>query len=313
MSEHTGEGHILVIGSAGVDIVARADNSLIPGTSSPGRVRMSHGGVARNVAENLARLGMEVVLITAVGDDSQGGKLLADAEQAGVNTEHSITIPTHSTGAYVAILDEKGRLHLAIDNMRAAQSITPEHLRERGDLFKQAQAIFVDANLPKKSLATAISLAKRAKVPVAADPTSVSLAPSLAEHLQDLWLITPNEAEAEVLCPTPVPHAEPSRAIDAARYLVSQGVEIAIITMAEFGLGYAAVSGSGHVPAIKTEIVDPTGAGDALTAAVMFGLLNQIPLDESVHLGISAAALALSVSGTVEPNLSLELLYDQLR
>lgn len=308
-----GEGHILVIGSAGVDIVARADETPKPGTSSPGRVRMSHGGVARNVAENLARLGMEVVLITAVGDDSQGEKLLTDAEQAGINTEHSITIPGHSTGAYVGILDEKGRLHFAIDNMRAAHSITPKHLREKGELFKEAQAVFVDANLPKKTLATVVSMSKRAKVPIAADPTSVSLAPTLSEYLQDLWLITPNEPEAEVLCPTPVPHAKPSQAIDAARYLVSQGVEIAIITMAEFGLGYAAASGSGHIPAIKTEIVDPTGAGDALTAAVMFGLLHQIPLDESIHLGISAAALTLRVPGTVEPNLSLELLYDQLR
>jgi pseudouridine kinase len=95
--------------------------------------------------------------------------------------------------------------------------------------------------------------------------------------------------------------------------LVSEGVEIAIITMAEFGLGYATASGSGHVPAIKTEVTDPTGAGDALTAAVMFGLLNEIPIDESVMLGLSAASLTLRTPGTVAPKLSLELLYDQLR
>jgi pseudouridine kinase len=308
-----GNNRILVIGSAGVDIIARASVTIQSGTSSPGVVRMSYGGVARNVAENLARLGLDVVLITAVGDDSPGRRLLENAAQAGINTDHAITLPTHSTGAYVAILDEMGRLHLALDDMQLIQSITPEDIKEKQELFHQAQAIFVDANLGQKTLSTVIALARDLNIPVAADPTSVTLAPRFTDHLADLWLVTPNEAEADALCPQPVPHAHPRQAIDAARHMVSEGVEIAIITMAEFGLGYAAASGSGHVPAIKTEILDPTGAGDALTAAVMFGLLNEIPLDQSVLLGLSAASLTLRTPGTVDPNLSLELLYDQLR
>jgi pseudouridine kinase len=278
-----GNNRILVIGSAGVDIIARASVTIQSGTSSPGVVRMSYGGVARNVAENLARLGLDVVLITAVGDDSPGRRLLENAAQAGINTDHAITLPTHSTGAYVAILDEMGRLHLALDDMQLIQSITPEDIKEKQELFHQAQAIFVDANLGQKTLSTVIALARDLNIPVAADPTSVTLAPRFTDHLADLWLVTPNEAEADALCPQPVPHA------------------------------YAAASGSGHVPAIKTEILDPTGAGDALTAAVMFGLLNEIPLDQSVLLGLSAASLTLRTPGTVDPNLSLELLYDQLR
>jgi pseudouridine kinase len=90
-------------------------------------------------------------------------------------------------------------------------------------------------------------------------------------------------------------------------------VDIAIITMAEFGVSYATADSSGHLPAVQTEFVDPTGASDALTASVIFGLMNGIPLDESVRLGLSAAAYTLSVSGSVAKDLSLELLYDQLR
>jgi pseudouridine kinase len=171
----------------------------------------------------------------------------------------------------------------------------------------------VDANLPPKTLASAVSLAKRSGVPIGADPTSVGLALRLEPHLSDLWLITPNEAEAEALCPHPVPHADRVQAIDAARHLVSQGVDIAIITMAEFGVGYATAESSGHIPAVKTDIVDPTGAGDAHTAALIFALLNGIPLDEAVRLGVSAASLTLRTTGSVVPDLSLELLYDQLR
>lgn len=311
MINSPGEGPILVIGSSGVDIVGRACQPLKTGTSNPARMRSSHGGVARNVAENLARLGMQVQLITAVGDDSTGQRLLAQAKQAGIQVEHSLIVPHESTGSYLAILNERGNLFVGLDDMHIAHAISPEYLRQRKELFIQAQAVFIDGNLDPRTLSQAIRLAKQAKAPVAADPTTVSLAALFCKHMQDLWLITPNEAEAEALCPHPVPHADINRAIEAAKYFVSQGVEIAIITMAEFGLGYATRSASGHVPAMQTEILDPTGASDALSAAVIFSLLNEIPLDEAVRLGLSAAYLTLRTEGTVAANLSLELLYDQ--
>ena len=306
-------GPVLVIGSTGVDIVGRANQTIQHGTSNPAYLRMSNGGVARNVAENLARLGMHVFLITAVGDDEPGHRLLDQAAKVGINTDHSIVVPDAETGAYLAILDDEGNLHLGLDDMRVTSAITSAYLRERRNLFKESQAVFVDANLTPKALSSVFSIAKQVGIPVAADPTSIGLAPVFCNHLENLWLITPNEAEAEALCPHPVPHADPNRAIEAARHLVSVGVENAIITMAEFGLGYATSSKSGHLAAIQTEIVDPTGAGDALTAAVIFALLNEIPIDEAVRLGLSAAALTLRTGGTVHPDLSLELLYDQLR
>ncbi len=305
-------GPVLVIGSTGLDIIGKSTGPLIKGTSNPGTFRMAPGGVARNVAENLARLGMEAILITAVGDDAEGRSLLEQAADAGINIEHALTIPDQMTGAYLAVLDDRGNLYHGIDDMRVVNSISSAHLRGCKQLFKQASAIFIDANLPKKTLQTAIILANRAGVPIAADPTSASLAPNLKPHLESLWLITTNETEAEALCPESVPHAHPQKAIAAAKYLTSCGVDIAIVTMAEFGLGYATAYQSGHVPAIYTEITDPTGAGDALTACVIFALLNDIPLDEAVRLGVSSAALTLNTVGNVVPNLSLELLYDQL-
>jgi pseudouridine kinase len=110
MTGNISDGYILVIGSAGVDIVGRAAVPIQTKTSNPGRVRISYGGVARNVAENLARLGLDVVLITAVGDDSPGKRLLADAAEIGINTDHTLILSSRSTGAYVGILDERGGL-----------------------------------------------------------------------------------------------------------------------------------------------------------------------------------------------------------
>jgi pseudouridine kinase len=313
MSETPSEGPVLAIGSAGIDLVGRASRPLQPGTSNPGRLRLSHGGVARNVAENLARLGTEAVLISAVGDDPPGHQLLDGLRAAGVNVDQVLTVPEATTGSYLAVLEQDGGLHLGLDDMGVVSALTPEYLRERTELFREAALVFLDANLPAQTLTAAVRLARRLNVRVAADPTSVSLATRLTPHLERLWLVTPNEAEAAALCPLPVPHADVSRALAAARHLVSLGVQIAMVTMAEFGVGYASAEGSGHLPALRTEVVDPTGAGDALTAAVLFGLLNDIPLDESVRLGLSAAALTLRTPGTVAPDLSLERLYDQLR
>ena len=307
-----GDGHVVVVGSAGVDIVGRPTSVLQMGVSNPGILRMSSGGVGRNVAENLSRLGMDTHLITAVGADPEGQTVLRRTAEAGVHVDRALILDDQKTSAYLAVLDESGNLRLALDDMRPVDSVTPAYLRTCKSLIDGAAAVFVDGNLSPKALAAVISMAVRAGVPVAADPTSVSLASRFTPHLKDLWLLTPNEAEAGVLCPHAVPHADRNLAIDAARHLVSQGVQIAAISMAESGVGYASGESSGFVPAVQTEVIDPTGAGDALTAAIIFALLNEIPLDESVRLGAAAAALTLRTPGSVASNLSLELLYDQL-
>jgi pseudouridine kinase len=306
------EGHFLVIGSAGLDVVVRARKELRSGTSNPGKFRVSPGGVARNIAENLARLGEEVILLTAVGDDDQGSQILEQTRVCGVDISQVIQTPEYPTGSYLAILDAQGRMHMGMDDMSVISSLRPEDIESKEDLFDSAAAIFVDANLSEQTLHKAITIAHEKGVPVAADPTSANLAPVFCNFLDRLWLLVPNESEAEMLCPHPVPHADRDQAIDAARHLISEGVDIAIVTMAEFGVGYASADSSGHVPALKTEIVDPTGAGDAFTAAVIFALHNEIPLDEAVLLGVSAASLTLRSPGTVAPDLSLERLYDAL-
>ena len=306
-------GHVVVIGSSVMDVIGRPRSTLLPRTSSPGQVRLSPGGVARNVAENLARLGVEVSLLTAVGDDAAGRQLLEEAEAAGVDVSGALSVRGERTGLYMAVLDPQGGLHLALDDMGLVERLTRDYLQSRSRMLETAQAIFFDANVPLDALEYVVDVGRRTGVPLAADPTSVSLTAGLRPHLKDLWLITPNAAEAEALCPQLARPTDPSGAVDAARCLVAEGAEIAVVTMEGFGIGYASAETSGHVPAVSAEILDPTGAGDAQTAAVLYGLLSGIPLDESVRLGASAAALTLRTPGSVVPDLSLERLYDELR
>jgi pseudouridine kinase len=306
------EAPVLVIGTAGVDIVGQLKGELHTGTSNPAHIRSSFGGVARNVAENLARLGQPVYLISAIGEDQTGDFLLDQLESAGVDTRAVLRTPRHETGYYIGAVKADGSLKFALDDMRAITVLTPGYLREWAELFKEAAVVFIDANLSPDALRTVLSLAGRAKVPVCADPTSVSLALRLQPHLERLFMISPNSTEASILADIDVDESKGRQAIQAAKTLVSRGVTISLITLAKFGVCYASSETSGHIPAIRTKVIDPTGAGDALNATVVFALLHGIPLDDAVRLGVSAASLTLRHRGSVVPDLSLEMLYDQL-
>jgi pseudouridine kinase len=303
--------HLLTIGAASLDTKGRAGQPIQVGTSTPGAIRISVGGVGRNIAENLARLGERVVLLSAVGDDDAGRRLLQQARECGIDVSHVLIDADHRTAAYLAVLDETGNLEVSVDDMSINRElITPSFVYRRRALFRDARMIVLDANLSPEALRTIFDLARRYGVPVCADPTTASMAPRLCPHLPALTLVTPNAAEAEALCEVQVTDRE--SALAAAQKLVSMGVQIAIVTLGATGLVYATWQESGHVPAMEVEIVDFTGAGDALTAASVFGLLNDFPIDEAVRLGTSAAALTLQSRETVCPELSLERLYEKL-
>ncbi len=290
-----GTTSVVVVGAAAMDTKGHAQEPLQAGTSIAGRVRVSVGGVGRN---------------SAVGDDEAGRHLLAQARRSGVDVEQVLISPDHATAAYLAMLDNRGDLLFSVADMSIMQAVTPRYLYDRRRWLRRVSMVAVDANLSPEALASLLRQTGQCGVPVCADPTSTSLAPRLCPHLPELYMITPNALEAEALCEQPVRNRD--EAIVAAKKLVALGVEIAIITLADQGLVYATPDESGHIPAIKSEVIDLTGAGDALTAAVIFGLLNDFSVNEAVQLGVSAAALTLQCRETVCTDLSLEILYDKL-
>jgi pseudouridine kinase len=304
---------ILVIGASGLDIVGRLHQPTEAGSSTPATIRPSYGGTARNFAENVARLGLDVTLLSVIGTDPIGRQMINYTAKSGVNTEYVIRTKKVTTGSYIAVIGEGGSLQFALDDMDALTFLTPDYLQSKAELFDQAAMLFLDTNMSPEALAAVFTLAERSSVPVIADPTSSKLASRLFPYLSKIAMITPNLSEAAILSGVDVRDSrETDLVIKAAQQLVYQGIDLVIITLAEFGVVYATSETNGHIPAIRTRIVDPTGGGDALTAAVVFALCNQIPVDEAIRLGISAASLTLRHPGAVRPDLTLELLYSQL-
>ncbi len=306
------DGHVLVIGSAGIDVKGRPRHELEWETSNLGRVRSSVGGVARNIAENLARLEVETVLLTAVGKDSAGRRVIRTCEKAGIDCSHVRTLPGARTGTYLALLTPQGELMTAISDFSVMEYVDTDYLIGHERLFASAAMIAIDATLSPAVLTTVFELARRYEVRVCVDPTNPALAVNLCDYIDQMYMVSPNAAETTALCGLVDPAHDYETAISAARHLVGMGAKVAVVTLGEKGLAYADGSGGGHLPAIGTRVVDPTGAGDAFSSAVIFGLLNEVPLDEAMRLGVTAASLTLQSQHTVLPNLSQELLYESL-
>ncbi|MGC9358668.1 MAG: carbohydrate kinase family protein, partial [Anaerolineae bacterium] len=268
------EGYsVLVIGAAGWDtrVVAREPEIALH-QSNPAQIWGNWGGLARNIAENLARLGSQTQLITAVGDDDTGRQLLVYLNTLGVNTEGSLTVSNGVTGSFVALHNVDEQLWVAFDDMQIVQEITPGYLYRHRRFFKEIDMICIDANLSERTLDTVFRLARQHDVPICADPTTPLLAPRLRPFLPRLTAITPSRREAEALLQQPLTGSE--ALLNGARSLVQMGVELAIITLGAEGLVYATTEESGRLPAFEAEVVDRVGAGDALTAAVAYGLME---------------------------------------
>jgi pseudouridine kinase len=304
--------HVLVIGASLLDTKGKPVAGLAPGTSNPGYIRITRGGTARNVAENLSRLGADVILISAVGDDPTGRRLLEPTAAAGVNVDYVITAPGQHSGAYIALLDENGALSVALDDISVMSQVTGSYLYQNRRLFREAAMIMIDGNLSPSAIQTTVRLAEQHNTPLCADPSSVRLAYKLSPYLSQLHLLVPNYAEAAELCHADLPSRDPEHNLQFARQLNTAGVDIAVVTLTDFGLVYAAGDETGHVPARYPEMVDSTGAGDAVIAAILYGLLNDMPPIQCIRLGAAAASLTLQTSHTVVPNLSLDMLYDHL-
>ena len=237
--------HILVIGASLMDTKGKPLAGLEPKTSNPGIIRQARGGTARNVAENLGRLGMDVVLISAIGPDRSGRALLETTLEAGVNMDYVITAEGHRSGSYIAMLNPDGSLAVALDDTEVMSQITAQYLYQHRRLFRDAAMLMVDGSLSEEALAMALRLAQQYEVSVCADPSSARLAYKLWPYLGQLTLVVPNEVEAAALCGIEFSGFDPESIIQVAHQLVRVGVQNVVITLSDLDLAYATAVESG--------------------------------------------------------------------
>jgi pseudouridine kinase len=307
-------GYVLVIGSACTEIKAHVPDteSLQWDHATLGEIRSSVSGTARNIAENLARLEVRTVLLSAIGRDAPGRRVYRQTRKAGVRCKYVRVIDDERTSTSVTLLRPDGEPAYVISDYRVMEHIDREYLEAHESLFARADMIVIDATLSEEALATVFSLAARHNVRVSADPTAPLLASRLCPYVSQLFIVTPNATETTALCGIEDPARDRDAATDAARQLNSMGAQISVVTLGDQGVAYASSGGGGYIRAVKVPVVDSTGGGDAFSGAVIFGLLNAVEIDEAMRLGMTAAALTVGSRETVVPTLSQEMLYDNL-
>ena len=300
------QAFVVVVGGANVDVKARSSVRAVARTSNPGSARLSSGGVGRNIAENLARLGTTTHLVSAVGDDPLGDQLVRSTAEAGVGVEHVARLD-RPTGSYTAVLDADGELLVAVADMAAVDAIDERHVQAAGDLLSRADLVVLDGNLAPETMAAAARAAGDRRLVL--DPVSVPKAErsrALLGGRQPWHLVTPDHLELAAL--TGLPTTYERQVATACARLHEQGVTWVWVREGERGSLLSGPDGATHLPAIPTRVVDVTGAGDAMLAAWCHGVLTGSTPLEAARLGHAAAALTIASEDTVRTDLTPALL-----
>ncbi len=306
--------YLVAIGGANMDVKCRTAGVPRMGTSNPGSASLAPGGVARNVAQNLAQLGLDAKLVALVGRDAPGDRLLAATAAAGVDIRH-VGRGGQPTGSYVATLDAAGELVLGVAAMDVLEELTPALLRRDEKLFAGAALIVADGNLPAESLEWLAGFAAANTVRLAAVAASVPKMKRLAALLaarRPLFALFANREEAEALLRRPLASV---RALgEAARGLHRRGVQHVAISLGRRGMFIAGEGSAGRVVAPpRAAAIDVTGAGDAAVAGTLYGLLAGRSAVEAAAYGQAAAALTIASDGSVSPALNARLLANRVR
>jgi len=287
----------LVIGASLVDLMGTSRNSLIKNDSNPGNISITSGGVGRNIAHNLALLGVEVHLITVVGDDVFGTILLQHCKNAGIQVSNSLIIPGVSSAVYLAINNPSGDLEIAISDTEILEKITPEFLATHSEFIHQFDIIVLDTNVSSAVLEYICLHYSHKKIFV--DLVSTTKAKKIIPFLSYLYAIKPNLAEAMALS-----NQEFDRQL-MKQFFLKSGVKEIFVSLGEKGCEYFNQSETGTINAAQIAVVNSSGAGDAFMAGLVYGCLKKFSIRNSAQFGMSCATLALMHTATVNPELNL--------
>jgi pseudouridine kinase len=299
---------VVCIGGAAVDLKYKLGHAAELGTSNPAVAATAHGGVARNVAESLARLSIPTALISIVGRDADGDALLAHLSKLGVDLSGVERATDRRTASYAAILAPDGALTIGASDLAILEALSPDLLRRHESRIAAAAWVFADCNLPPATLAGLLALRRQSAFRLAIDAVSRAKAQRVPRDLAGVDLLFLNDDEARALLGDAA--CDP-----AARALAlhRRGASHVALTLGAAGLVLAQAGAVRHRPARAVDGVDATGAGDALVAGTLSRLVHGAGLEAALDEGMLLAALTIGSNASVHPQLSPALLAEARR
>ena len=293
---------IVIIGAVFVDIKGYPLSTYIPGGRNAGRVEQVHGGVSRNVAEDIANVELRPTFVSLVDDTGSGQDVIDKLAKHKVNTRYIEKVPD-GMGTWLAVFNNDGDVCAAISKRPDTTPLT-KLLEEKGDeIFADCDGIAFELDLEKATVKQILRYAKKYNKKVYAAISNMSIAMERRAFLQEIDCFVCNQQEAGLLFSDEYDHMAPEEMCRTlAANVHSANIPCMVVTMGGEGAVYARSDGeSGVVPAKKVDVIDTTGAGDAFFAGTVIGLTYGKTLPEACEIGSRLAASVICTAENVCP------------
>ena len=293
---------IVVIGATFVDIKGFPEDIYIPTGRNVGRVEYIHGGVARNVVEDIANVELRPTFLGIVDDTPLGEDVLKKLRNHKVNVNYVLTRPD-GMGTWLAVFDNNGDVAGSISK-RPNMLPLLQLLEEKGDeIFRQADSVVLEVDLDKELVKAILDLAERHGTKVFGLVSNMSIAVKRRDFLQKFTCFICNLQEAGMLFLDDYQGVSPEELrLTLQEKVVQAEIPAMVVTMGDRGAVYADATGnSGCCPARKVQVKDTTGAGDAFCAGVAIGLTYGKNLPQAIEIGSVLAASVITSSENVCP------------
>lgn len=270
-----------------------------------GNVLMTHGGVARNVAENMANLGAEVEFVTMLDDDSLGREARLRLRGAGVKLTHAVSTPDKGMGMWLAVFNEKGDLAGSVSHMPDASPIERLFDEKGEEIIQSCRGVALEIDLSEKVSERVFELAERFDKPVYAIVANMSVILRRPDFMARTACVILNEIEAGRLFGRELRALSPEETLEAVSEAApAMGIRSIVVTMGARGAVYLDAENGlrGVCPAVPCRVVDTTGAGDAFFSAVVESLARGMRLDDAVTCGARLASMTVSTSESTCPH-----------
>lgn len=292
---------VCVIGGCNIDFIAKSFEKINMKDSNPGTLEYSFGGVAKNIAENLLKMGIENKFISVFGDDVYSKEIKDYLKKIGLDFSNSKFLTNRGMSNYISILDENNDLFTAISSMEVLDEINIEFISKLIDLIKSYKYIVMDTNLREDVLEYICKNCPNSKIIV--DCVSRKKALKIKKLLKYIYLLKPNIYEAEEL--TDIPYENESDLEKIVNVFLEKGVQKVFISMGEKGILYADKNENGIVRIKdKLKIENTSGCGDAAMSGIIFGVVNENDILECAKLGNIAGFITAQSMDTVSKDIS---------
>ena len=297
------QNYTLVFGVSVFDICGFTDSNYRCNDSNPGKVRTSFGGVCRNIAECMSRVGVNTQFISILGDDEAGKAMLEHSKQMNYDMSNSLIIEGGNTPTYMAVLDEHGEMVSAVVDMKIIDKFTTEFIDSKADIIRNAEYMILDSDRP--DIVEYILKNFSGNTKFILDPVSAAKAKEIKDLIKYFHTIKPNRYEAEIMCGMKIKNDEDLR--KAGRYFIDLGIENVFITLDEDGIYYNNGLVEGKIKANDVKVVNVTGAGDSFVAGIAYGYANKCDLIETLKFAISMSTITISTEETIHPEMGFDL------